>query len=196
MVSIRAIGRLENLLDMLQQFTWGQFLLASFVLSFLWYCFVILVFYRKEVLGLLGHGASGPLPHRWEKGVENLRDVNDGFFDSNDGLVEESLMGAPAMPEGMKVVGMGQLSFVVGAGAEDRYDQVGMVADVIQELKGIFGRLESQGGSKADFFGMLEKVKEDYGKIGAHPSVGAINGFIAAHVPFDLSDKELENLWY
>lgn len=181
---------------MLQQFTWGQFLLASFVLSFLWYCFVILVFYRKEVLGLLADGASGSLPHRWEKGVENLRDVDDQVFDSNDGLVEATLMGASAMPEGMKVMGMGQLSFSTDAGGENRYDQVGMVADVIQELKGIFARLESQGGSKDDFFGMLEKVKEDYGKIGAHPSVGAINGFIAAHAPFDLSAGELENLWY
>lgn len=180
---------------MLQQFTWGQFLLASFVLSFLWYCFVLLVFYRKEVLGLLGHGASGSLPHRWEKGVENLRD-DDQVFDSNDGQVEETLMGASAMPEGMKVVGMGQLSFAVGAGPEDRYDQVGMVADVIQELKGIFANLASQGGSKDDFFGMLEKVKEDYGKIGAHPSVGAINEFIVSHVPFHLSAEELENLWY
>jgi hypothetical protein len=181
---------------MLQQFSWGQFLLASFVLSFLWYCFVILVFYRKEALELLGHWGSGSLPHRWEKGVEDLRDVDDGVSSANDGLVEDSLMGASAMPEGMKVLGLGQISFATVAGAEDRYDQVGMVADVIQELKRIFAKLESQGGSRDDFFGMLEKVKEDYGQIGAHPSVSAINGFIAAHVPFDLSAGELENLWY
>ena len=182
---------------MLQQFSWGQFLLASFVLSFLWYCFVILVFYRKEALELLGHGGSGSLPHRWEKGVDNLQGTgDDGVSSANDDLVKDSLMGASAMPEGMKVVGMGQLSFAVGAGPEDRYDQVGMVADVIQELKGIFARLESQGGSKDDFFGMLEKVKEDYGRIGAHPSIGAINEFIVSHVPFHLSAEELENLWY
>ena len=196
MVSIRAIQRLGKYKDMLQQFTWGQFLLASFVLSFLWYCFVILVFYRKEALGLMGHGASGSLPHRWEKGVENLHDDDDQVFDSSDGRVEDSLMGASAMPEGMKVVGMEQLSFSTVAGAEDRDDQVGMVADVVQELKGIFANLASQGGSKDDFFGMLEKVKEDYGKIGAHPSVDAINEFIATHIPFHLSTEELENLWY
>lgn len=187
---------------MLQQFTWGQFLLASFVLSFLWYSFVILVFYRKDVLGLLGIGAAvEPLPHRWEKGVESLEGNADGGLDGgldgNGREVPDSLMGKSAMPEGMAVVGMGQISFVGSeSGADGKHQQVGLVADVIQELKLIFGKLESEAGSKLDFFRLLEKVKEDYGKIGAHPSVGAINEFIAAHVPFHLSAEELENLWY
>ncbi|TKC04333.1 hypothetical protein [Pedobacter frigoris] len=167
------------------------------MLSFLWYCFVILVFYRKEVLGLLGSGVSEPLPHRWEKGVESL-EANAGFGEGLDVGLDgsDSLMGRPAMPEGMAIVGMGQLSFAGTSGSDGRYDQVGMVADVVQELKLIFARLESEAGSKLDFFRLLEKVKEDYGKIGAHPSVGAINEFIAAHVPFHLSADELENLWY
>lgn len=181
---------------MLQQFTWGQFLLASFVLSFLWYCFVLLVCYRKEVLSLLGGGETiERLPHRWEKGVESLEEVADSELD----LKDSSLMGKSAIPEGMAVVGMGQLSFVGGDGGSDtdsRYGQVGLVPDVIQELKLIFARLESEAGSKLDFFRMLEKVKEEYGKIGAHPNVGAINEFIASHVPFHLSVEELEDLWY
>ncbi len=190
---------------MLQQFTWGQFLLASFVLSFLWYCFVFLVCYRKEVLGLFGSGGSAErLPHRWEKDVESLENGAEeevGLGDLGEGSGTDSLMGRSAMPDGMAVVGMGQLSFVGGAGADStdsdaRYGQVGLVPDVIQELKLIFARLESEAGSKVDFFRMLDQVKEDYGKIGAHPNVGAINGFIAGHVPFHLSSEELENLWY
>ncbi|MBB2146809.1 hypothetical protein GM921_15000 [Pedobacter sp. LMG 31464] len=178
---------------MLQQFTWGQFLLASFMLSFLWYCFVILVFYRKEVFGLLGNGGSEPLPHRWEKGVEHLDYDSDAV--SGKGLdVQDSLLGKSAIPDGMSVIGMGQLSF--SGSSDGRYGQVGLVADVIQELKLIFGKLESEAGSKLDFFRFLEKVKEDYGKIGAHPNVSAINEFIVSHVPFHLSAEELENLWY
>lgn len=183
---------------MLQQFTWGQFLLASFVLSFLWYSFVFLVFYRKEVLGLLGSGGSlERLPHRWEKGVESLEENADAVLDGQGLEVPDSLMGRSAMPEGMSVVGMGQLAFTGGEiSADGRYEKVGLVADVIQELKLIFARLESEAGSKLDFFRLLEKVKEDYGKIGAHPSVGAINEFISSHVPFHLSAEELEHLWY
>lgn len=180
---------------MLQQFTWGQFLLASFVLSFLWYCFVILVFYRNEVLGLFGNGGSAErLPHRWEKGVESLEHSADAGLDGDSLGAPDSLMGRSAMPDGMAVVGMGQLSF--SGNSDGRYEQVGMVADVIQELKLIFGRLESDAGSKVDFLRMLEKVKGDYGKIGAHPNVGPINQFIVSHVPFHLSVEELENLWY
>jgi hypothetical protein len=183
---------------MLQQFTWGQFLLASFVLSFLWYCFVILVFYRKEVLGLLGSGSTVErLPHRWEMGVESLEENADGGLDENGLEVSDALMGKSVMPEGMSVVDMGQLSFAGGdVGTDGRYEQVGLVADVIQELKLIFAKLESDAGSKLDFFRLLEKVKEDYGKIGAHPNVAAINEFIVSHVPFHLSAEELENLWY
>ncbi|MBB2145773.1 hypothetical protein GM921_09765 [Pedobacter sp. LMG 31464] len=179
---------------MLQQFTWGAFLLASFVLSFLWYCFVLLVFYRREVFGLFGDGLSERLPHRWEKGLESLEENAGGGLGEGRLVSSDSLMGRSAMPEGMAVLGMGQLSF--GGNPDGRYEQVGLVADVIQELKLIFARLEKEAGSKLDFFRMLEKVKEDYGKIGAHPNVGAINEFIAAHVPFHLSSEELENLWY
>ncbi|RZM23538.1 MAG: hypothetical protein EOO88_25825 [Pedobacter sp.] len=175
---------------MLQQFTWGQFLLASFVLSFLWYVFVVLVFYRREFIGLLS-GSSGtaePLPHRWEKGVEVLdREVG------NDSDLEESLMGKPALPQGMALVKTSDVAF---AAADTKNDQVGMVADVIQDLKEIFKVLEEQAGNKKDFFRLLEKVKGDYGRIGGHPSIGNINRFISEHAPFHLSTQELENLWY
>ena len=78
---------LKNLYDMLQQFTWGQFLLASFVLSFLWYGFVLVVFFRREVSAFFGSGeVSSPLPHRWEKGVESLSDAGSG-----GALVDEDL---------------------------------------------------------------------------------------------------------
>lgn len=177
--------------DMLQQFTWGQFLLASFVLSFLWYVVVVLVFYRREFFGLLsGSGAtSEPLPHRWEKGVEVLQEQSE---DSSLDL-EESLMGKSAMPQGMALVKSSDVAF---AADESESDQVGLVSDVIQELKEIFKQLENSAGDKKDFFRLLEKVKEDYGRIGGHPSIGNINRFIADHVPFHLSADELENLWY
>ncbi len=177
---------------MLQQFTWGQFLLASFMLSFLWYGFVLLIFYRKEMLGFFtGGGLGESLPHRWENEVDVLGEKSL----SEESLDEaEDLMGKSAVTQGLEVLPIGELSFSANEGV--RYEQVGLVADVIQELKIIFSSLETNAGSKLDFFRMLEKVKEDYGKIGAHPNVRAINAFIVEHVPFHLTVDELENLWY
>ncbi|MFC4213361.1 hypothetical protein ACFOWA_19370 [Pedobacter lithocola] len=177
---------------MLQQFTWGQFLLASFMLSFLWYVFVLLVFYRKEMQVFLTRSGSGEsLPHRWEKEVDVLGEKIQKE-ENLDG--DENLMGKSAAAKGLEVLPIGQLSF--SSNEDQRYEQVGLVADVIQELKLIFSSLETNAASKLDFFKMLEKVKEDYGKIGAHPNIKAINAFIAEHAPFHLTADELENLWY
>jgi len=44
---------------MLQQFSWGRFLIAVVVLNLVWYVFVGLVFYRAEVLTFFGNGAGG-----------------------------------------------------------------------------------------------------------------------------------------
>ncbi len=179
---------------MLQQFTWGQFLLASFLLSFLWYVMVLVSFYRAELgrlfSGGVDRGSGEALSHRWEKGVEVLDEKSEV---AERASVSEGVMGKSALPAGMEVMGMGKLAF---AGSSDgRYEQVGMVADVIQELKLIFAQLEASARDKRDFFRLLEKVKEEYGRIGAHPSIGSINAYVATHVPFLLSAEELENLW-
>lgn len=43
---------------MLQQFSWGHFLIAMVVLNLVWYVIVVLVFYRAEVLDFLGGTAQ------------------------------------------------------------------------------------------------------------------------------------------
>lgn len=55
---LRAMGRLGRFQFMLQQFSWGHFLIASNVLSLLWYGFVVLVFYPKEFMGLFRAGGG------------------------------------------------------------------------------------------------------------------------------------------
>ncbi|MDN3588124.1 hypothetical protein QWY86_15680 [Pedobacter aquatilis] len=180
---------------MLQQFSWGAFLVASIVLNVVWYVFVGLVFYRPEVSAFLGGVFGG-------SSVDGVSvDDRDSFKDEEwrDGEIERevdaALMGVSRMPDGVEVKSSSQVSFSTAMG-EERYDQIGLVADVVQELKSIFSELEKKAGDKRDFFRLLARVKEDYGPLSGHPSVGALTGFIVEQAPFHLTAEELENLWY
>lgn len=170
---------------MLQQFTWQQFLVAALILSLLWYAGVILIFYRRELSALLGgkpkERHKEPLPHRWQKEVETIEDNES-----------DELMGRSKMPEGMESVGMDGFGFVSDS---NREQQIGLVPDVLQEIKGVFRIIAESDGSKKDFFRLMEAVSKNYPQISSHPSIGQINGFISENAPFNLSPEELENLW-
>lgn len=187
---------------MLQQFSWGHFLISAIVLNLVWYFFVGLVFYRAEVMAFLGLGDAGAggvgagSIGRDGKG-QGLVKAKDGYDDAIEREVDAALMGRSRLPEGVEVKGSGEVRFAASASGEDlRYDQVGLVADVVQELKALFTVLEQKAGDKRDFFRMLARVKEDYGPLGGHPSVGALTGFIVERAPFHLSPDEVDNLWY
>ncbi|MDQ8051919.1 MAG: hypothetical protein REI78_02785 [Pedobacter sp.] len=182
---------------MLQQFSWGQFLVASTVLNLVWYVFVVLVFYRKEALAFLGGGREFQDPSFGGSGKAQpfTQAPDHGRGREIEEEVDAALIGSSRLPDGVEVRSSSQVSF--SASEEDaRYDQVGLVADVVQELKLVFSELESSGGSKADFFRKVEVLKDDFGGIGGHPSLGAINGFIRERALFPISDAELDELWY
>lgn len=179
---------------MLQQFSWGHFLIASSVLSLIWYGLVVLVFYRKEFSFFLGNGigvGGNPVGGADENLVHAITGGDGGSGQQTSG----SMMGASKLPDGVEVLSASQVAFS-GANSSNRYEQVGLVADVAQELKLIFSELEKNAGDKRDFFRLLEKVKGDYGKIAGHPSIGSINAFIQESAPFHLSIEELDNLWF
>jgi hypothetical protein len=179
---------------MLHQFTWQHFLVAASVLALAWYVVVILVFYRGKVSALLGKGSSplaennfrstGAQPERREKGLAPAGEV----------VQEESeLMGRVKLPEGMALVGAGDFGFV---GDRDVEGQVGLVPDLLAELRSVFARLVERDGGKQDFLLMMAGVREAYPKMASHPQIGRINEFITDHAPFYLAPEELENLWY
>lgn len=170
---------------MLQQFTWQQFLVASMVLSLIWYLGVILIFYRTEFLRFFNRDDKSPssLPHRWEKDVDILEEK----------LQEDELMGKPKLPDGLSSVAAGSFGFAPSE--RDKADQIGLIPDLLQEIKEVFSLLEKEDGTKNDFFNLMEVVKENYPKIGSHPNIGRINQFISDHAPFHISNEELESLW-
>lgn len=174
---------------MIQQFSWLQFFVATGASTLLWYIGVVLLFYRMELNAFLGGKSIGketqPLPHRWERDVETLTEEKE--------VETENLIGKPKLPEGMSLVSTDQISFASSDDAKQQ--QIGLVPDVLQELKEVFTVLAKQDGNKKDFFGLMEMVRQNFPAIGSNPNIAQINAFIGEHAPFHLSSEELENLW-
>ncbi|RZK43360.1 MAG: hypothetical protein EOO90_03625 [Pedobacter sp.] len=200
---------------MLAQFTWGEFLVAMALLNALWYGMMVLVLYRKELSGVLsglggssnsgkwgGRGsgwktpALSPAPEGLELGKELDMEKLETAVKKGTGNAEtESLMGASRLPEGVEVISSAQVAFSGGIG-EGKYEQVGLVADVVQELKLLFLELEKSDQGKPEFLVRLREINEEYGPLAGHPNLGAINAFILERAGFHLNSDELDNLWY
>lgn len=176
---------------MLQQFSWTTFLIFFAILSALWYLMLALTVYRKETFGRV----SGSDPSSPTSLAPNPKAEEEG----NDRIADQ-IMGKSKMPDGLEVVSMGALNFSV---AEDstynpddaKSDQLGLVPDVIAELKEIFAVLAKEDGTKQDFFSLAGMISEKYGRIGSSPNIGQINAFIRDHAPFAVTLQELEHLW-
>lgn len=181
-------GAPEKAKLMLQHFTWTQFLLTSTALSFLWYSAVLLIAYRTELFALIK--GNEPIVKKTALALEGQMVDADGD--------ENQPMGKSRMPEGLEVVSMGALAFSAGqdmGSGDGRSDQLGLIPDVLRELKEIFGILAKEDGDKQDFFSLAAMVSEKYGRIGSSPNIGKINEYIRDHAPFAITLEELENLW-
>lgn len=171
--------------NMLAQFTWQQFLVATLVLTLIWYSSIILLFYRKELNSILGGKAipkkpSEPLPHRWDETVDILEEE------------KENLLGKPKLPDGVSTENVGNIHF---SNDVIKSQQVGLIPDILEDIKEIFKEISSTDGNKKDFFKMMQSVTANYPPMGSHPHLHHINLFISENAPFHLSAEELENLW-
>ena len=168
---------------MLQHFTWPQFLVSALILTLLWYITIVLLYYRKDLKRLLAgkefNQQNEPLPHAWQ--------------DEVDEIPTDDLMGKPAKPEGLETVSMNGFGF--GRGNDSKSAQLGLVPDVMEELKTIFNILQKEDGNKSDFFSLLALTKAKHPKIGSDPNIQHINAFVRENAPFMLTNEELENMW-
>jgi len=160
-------------------FTWQQFLIAAVIFTVAWYA------------GLLSLTAKG---FKKEKKVERLQK------DWEEELGDEDLIGSNRPPDGISEVEAHTLGFApkVWDATDDaeRERQIGIIPDVLEELKTIFNILENENGTKEDFYSLFDLVKTKYPDIAGSPNVSAINEFIRENALFPISDEELTNLWY
>jgi hypothetical protein len=181
---------------MLHQFSWQYFLIAALALSLVWYAALFLFFYRGRIKG----NSSGKKVKDYidPREVPFVRSEDAGLAEEAESL-ETELMGKPKLPAGMARVGMHQVLFA-GRNPEvtewvDQGRQLGLVPDVIEELKDIFGVLEQEQGTKEDFMELFGLVKVKFPGVAGTPEEKALNGFIRENVLFPISDAELDALW-
>jgi len=175
---------------MLQQFSWTQFLLTSSLLSLIWYAGVLMTAYRTEFFSFFQSRSLGS--------AEQPIPIDTG--EELAGEIEHDLMGPSKLPEGMEKVSMSTVAFAPGTGNADSLDrfhddQIGLIPDLIWELKEIFELMAKQDGNKADFLRLIHMLSEKYGRIASNPNISQVNNFIRDHAPFALSLAELEDLW-
>lgn len=175
----------EKIKFMLQQFTWSHFLIAAAIFTVLWYLILLLTVFRQDVLAYVSPGVGGK-----EKGSETV----DSGTAKESPISAPDLMGKSKLPDGLETVRMSKLNFVQGFNSADD-GNLGIVPDVLQELKEVFSTLESEDGNKKDFFALVGMISEKYGSIGTHPNITQINDFIRERAPFAITDEELENIW-
>jgi len=185
---------------MLQHFTWQQFLVAALILTLIWYAGVIQLFYQAAITAFLSGKRSSaappePLQHVWDDDYETHVEA------------EENLMGKSALPDGVTKLSMAQFNFAPTMEAreneqeeEDKADenneeQLGLVPDVLEELKSIFHILHTGNGNKEDFISLFKMVSSKYTKIRDTQDQQALNEYIRENLPFEIADEELDNLW-
>lgn len=183
---------------MLFPFTMQDFLIAAVVLSLVWYAGVFLWFNRRGNLVLKLGGAAGAGTKVRTKLRPGLPGKGSGGELEEDFAVE-GLMAKVKLPEGMELIASNELRFsgMTGEAASGsvHYDQLGLIPDVLEEIKEVFGILAKEDGTKQDFFGLMKLVGEKYPKISSHPGLSGLNAFIRDHAPFAISAQELEDLW-
>lgn len=159
-------------------FTWQQFLVAAVIFTIAWYA------------GYLLFTAKGA---KKQKTVERLQK------DWEDELEDDELVGANKLPEGVSEIEAHKLGFVPRVwgepDADGRETQLGIIPDVLQDLKTIFHILENENGTKDDFYSLFASVKARYYNIAEIANFTAINEFIRENALFPISDEELTNLW-
>lgn len=162
---------------MLKALSWQDFLLAATILTLIWYLLVWILFYRKS-----GALSSTPLPHAWDQEFDQLEE-------------EANLMGKPAMEHGVSIIQAEDFSFTEKELRDEDLDQLEDVPELQEEIKTICKIITSEDGTKEDFFSLFEMLKDKYPNIASGSAQSSLNEFIAEHIPFKLSDQELESLW-
>ncbi|MEJ7558126.1 MAG: hypothetical protein WKF66_07425 [Pedobacter sp.] len=173
---------------MLHQFTWLQFLIAALIFVLIWYLAIILLFYRDKIAELFSGKSKSQQP-------EKLRREWEEDFEYDEPENDDDLMGRKVFPDGESEVSMHMLGFVPKVNPDEKLAQLGVIPDVMEELKSIFHILEKENGTKEDFISLFALVSSKYPNLSNTSNLENLNNFIRENLPFELTEEELKKLW-
>jgi len=156
--------------------------MAAIGFLFIWYAVVLLWLCRHQVKAFLTGDrppANEPLPHVWE---------SEAFFDGD-------LLGETKEPEGVSTHACNSFGFAGRAKPSREDDLLGLIPDVLEEIKTVLHTVETTGGGKEDFISLFKLVSGKYERLKESPHLAAINEWVLENVPFGLTDDELWQLW-
>ena len=173
---------------MLHQFTWQHFLIAALIFSLIWYLAVFIYCHRRNSGSFLKRRQPQKLTREWET------DFDD------DSETDDDLIGRPVLPEGVSEVSMHMLGFAPKvdenrASEDERYIQLGVLPDVLEELKRIFNILERENGTKEHFISLFALIKSKHPGLANTANSKSLNQYLSENLPFELSDEDLNKLW-
>ncbi len=166
-------------------FTWQQFGMAAIVFVLIWYAIVLLLYFRKEAKAFFSHGKStarqAALPHVWE---------DEEFTDGEDDLV-----GDATEPEGVSTHSWNSFGFTAKPAAIHKDELLGLIPDVLEEIKTALHTVETTGGGKEDFISLFKMVSAKYVRLKDSPHLEAISEWLLENAPFEITRDELTQLW-
>lgn len=145
-------------------------MIAALVLTLAWYVVIGFLFFRKALSD-------------WRKPEKLKKDWDEELEGEGD------LMGEAANVPGVDTLEMSQISFA------PKEQQLGIIPDILEEFKSILHILERDKGTKADFISLFALVSGKYPQIKGTANEEAINDYIREHLPFEITEEELEELW-
>jgi hypothetical protein len=175
------------------QLTWQQFLITALVLAAIWYAAVGILYFRDEAAGLFSGKRAVKTYASLKPDLEQAAEAEPG-----------SLLGRSREPEGVSILAMSQFGFTgAGRGVENgesaekdmREARLGLIPDLMEELKTIFYMLERESGTREDFVELFRPLAARFGSVITNPNYAAVNAYILDQVPFELSTAELEGMW-
>jgi hypothetical protein len=177
---------------MLHQVSWEQFWVAGFIFCLAWYAGLAVLYYRQGLRKVWkgkdrfsDREKPEPLKHAWED-----------EYPAGDVEEADDLMGKTVEPAGLTRVSMTDLCFAPRvARSEDQEDMLGLIPDVLEEIRVVIKTVEDNQGDKGDFIGLFKLVSGKYPKVKQSGNLPYVLDWIAEHVPFELSEEELEGLW-
>jgi hypothetical protein len=145
-------------------FSWPQYGIAAVAATAAYYAWLGYRYYRPEIRHLFTPPNSDE--KLWEKEA----------YEPVGRIAEE---------EGSLLVDAEEVEFA------EPLDQLGLLPDVLEEIKSLAGMAETKG----DFLSLLKLVTAKYPQVAGSPQQTAVLGFIREQAPFQLTDPELNQLF-